>query len=247
MGHERQTAPDGLRRILQAAVFALENEAVPTLASWLNKPEPAGLWGNDVGEWLKAELERLPDPKVYDLLEHLLGSGPLGDSAYDERGNAALREAGIGLVMIDGCFYEDDQAAEEFAVEDLAEQPLLALTGPYATAGAQWAKALAAQKAGDDKQAVALAVNTLEGVVKIASGQKDINQGLRVLFPEGERSPLRAAINQLHNYGSAMPWVRHGGGAKDLELHRIEARGVLRATAAWIVMLINLHQEVRFS
>ncbi|MFD8542061.1 hypothetical protein [Streptomyces rubrogriseus] len=54
-------------------------------------------------------------------------------------------------------------------------------------------------------------------------------------------------INQLHNYGSTMPWVRHGGGQRDVELTRIEALGVVRAAAAvWIVMTINLDKEGRF-
>jgi hypothetical protein len=60
---------------------------------------------------------------------------------------------------------------------------------------------------------VALAVNTLEGVVKISSKKKDINAGLRALSPEGERSPLCQAINQLHNQGTGAE--RLVGGAAD--------------------------------
>ncbi|MFD4878939.1 hypothetical protein ACFWOB_37015 [Streptomyces sp. NPDC058420] len=142
--------------------------------------------------------------------------------------------------MVDGSF------VEELDVQDATVRPLTLLTGKYAAARSNRSKALAAQKAGDDRQAVALAANTLEGVVKIASRQEDINTGLRRMFPEGERPPLCQAINQLHNYGSAMPWVRHGGGQKDVELTRIEALGVVRAAAVWIVLLINLDTEARF-
>ncbi|MFF1788064.1 hypothetical protein ACFVX9_16605 [Kitasatospora sp. NPDC058243] len=56
-----------------------------------------------------------------------------------------------------------------------------------------------------------MAVNMLEGVVRIAAGKKSIDAGLRHLFPEGERTPLCQAINQLHNYGSAMPCPPGGG------------------------------------
>ncbi|MFJ5819375.1 hypothetical protein ACIQGT_36610 [Streptomyces sp. NPDC093108] len=247
MSHEREVAPPGLRRALQDVVHALEEEAVATLAAWLDIPVPSGLWGRDLPEWINEQLQRLPDPKVFDLLEQALTSnGMWGSSAYDERVNKILKEAEIALVMVDGSFIEDDEGAEELDVQDTTLRPLTLLTGKYAAARSNWSKALTAQKAGDDRQAVALAVNTLEGVVKIASGQKDINSGLRRLFPEGERTPLCQAINQLHNYGSAMPWVRHGGGQKDVELTRIEALGVVRAAAVWIVMLINLDKEGHF-
>jgi hypothetical protein len=239
MGHEREVAPPGLRKVLQDVVHALEDEAVPTLADWLDVPVPAGLWGGGY-EWVNEQLQRLPDPRVFDLLEQALDSNGMGRSSYDERVNKILKGAGIGLVMVDGAFIEDDEGAEELDVQDATARPLTLLTGKYSAARANWSKALTAQKSGDDRQAVALAVNTLEGVVRIASGEKSINSGLLKLFPEGERAPLRQAINQLHNYGSAMPWVRHGGGAKDLELDRIEALGVVRAAAVWIVMLINL-------
>ncbi|MGA5287497.1 hypothetical protein [Streptomyces pseudogriseolus] len=216
---------------------------MPTLAEWLDVPRPTDLWGNDIRWWIGESLRKISDPDVYDFIERALS----GSSHYDERVNKVMLANDIGLVMVDGVFYEDDETAEEYGVEDVSSQPVSLLKGRYAAAGRMWAKALAAQKAGDDKQAVALAVNTLEGVVKIASGKIDINTGLRTLFPEGERTPLCSAINQLHNYGSAMPWVRHGGGAKDLELHRIEARGVLRSAAVWITMLVNLDGEGCFA
>ncbi|WP_066955843.1 hypothetical protein [Streptomyces lushanensis] len=243
MGQERESAPEGLRRVLQDVVDGYEEDALDKLSSWLDKPIPAGLWGRDLIEWMRWQLERLTDSEVYDLLETALD----GSWSYDERVNSILRDAEIGLTMVDGRFEEDDQAAEEFGVQDAADRSMPLLTGKYVGAKTMWAQSLAAQKAGDDKLAVALAVNTLEGVVKIASSQKDINRGLQHLFPEGERSALRSAINQLHNYASAMPWVRHGGGAKDLELERIEARGVIRAAAVWIVMVINLDSEGRFN
>ncbi|MEX2973025.1 hypothetical protein [Streptomyces sp. C184] len=243
MSHERQSAPDGLRRVLQDLVDDMEEDGMPTLAEWLDVPRPADLWGNDIPRWIGENLRRLSDPDVYDFIERALS----GSSHYDERVNKILRANDTGLTMVDGDFHEDDEAADDYGVEDASDQPVSLLKGRYAAAGKMWAKALVAQKAGDDKQAVALAVNTLEGVVKIASGRKGINTGLRALFPEGERTPLCSAIYQLHNYGSAMPWVRHGGGAKDLELHRIEARGVLRSAAVWIVMLVNLDGEGCFA
>jgi hypothetical protein len=89
------------------------------------------------------------------------------------------------------------------------------------------------------------AVNALESVVRVASGQNKISAGLKRLFPTGERVPLVDAINQLHNYGSAMPGVRHGGG-KMSDLTPAEARGACRAAAVWISMLIDLDAQGAF-
>lgn len=52
MSHEREMAPPGLRRVLQDVVHALEEEAVATLAAWLDIPVPSGLWGRDLPEWI---------------------------------------------------------------------------------------------------------------------------------------------------------------------------------------------------
>ncbi|MFG2913137.1 hypothetical protein ACGF0D_09630 [Kitasatospora sp. NPDC048298] len=46
---------------------------------------------------------------VFDLLEQALNADGMGWSSYDERVNRVLKEAGIGLVMIDGNFVEDDE------------------------------------------------------------------------------------------------------------------------------------------
>ncbi|MFJ3219537.1 hypothetical protein ACIPLC_26890 [Kitasatospora sp. NPDC086801] len=107
----------------------------------------------------------------------LQSNGVWGSSAYGDRVNKILTEAGIGLEMVDGGFEENDEGAEELEVQDATTRPLSLFTGKYATAHANWAKALVAQKTGDERQAVALAVNTLEGVVKIASGKKSTTRG----------------------------------------------------------------------
>lgn len=52
ISHERGVAPPGLRRVLQDVVRALEEEAVATLAAWLDIPVPSGLWGRDLPEWI---------------------------------------------------------------------------------------------------------------------------------------------------------------------------------------------------
>jgi hypothetical protein len=90
--------------------------------------------------------------------------------------------------------------------------------------------------------AVAQAVNALESVVLVVSGKKSIDEGLKAVLPAGERAPLRQAINQLHNYGSAMPQVRHGSRKLSI-LSAAEARAACRAVAVWIVMLIELDKQ----
>lgn len=90
--------------------------------------------------------------------------------------------------------------------------------------------------------AVQQAVNALESVVRIAPEQNKISAGLKKLFPTGERATLIDAINQLHNYGSAMPGVRHGGD-KLSDLTPAEARGVCRASAVWMSTIIDLDTQ----
>ncbi|MFF5759823.1 hypothetical protein OHA09_36245 [Streptomyces longwoodensis] len=114
-------------------MHALEEEAVATLAAWLDIPVPSGLWGRDLPEWVNEQLQRLPDPEVFDLLEQgLTSNGMWGSSAYDERVNKILKEAEIALVMVDGSFLEVDEGAEELDVQDATVCPLNLLTGKCA-------------------------------------------------------------------------------------------------------------------
>ncbi|WP_326782466.1 hypothetical protein OG481_31450 [Streptomyces longwoodensis] len=120
-------------------MHALEEEAVATLAAWLDIPVPSGLWGRDLPEWVNEQLQRLPDPEVFDLLEQgLTSNGMWGSSAYDERVNKILKEAEIALVMVDGSFLEVDEGAEELDVQDATVCPLNLLTGKCAAVRSKW-------------------------------------------------------------------------------------------------------------
>jgi hypothetical protein len=142
---------------------------------------------------------------------------------------------------MDGRFYSVDEAAEELEVDAIESEATAALHAEFAHVGKQWSSAMKALRNGELEDAVAAAVNALEGAVRTVTGKKSINDGLRSLFTGGHRAPLVAAIGQLHNYGSAMPNVRHGG-SEPSTLDVIEARGVIRAAAAWITMIVNIHR-----
>ncbi len=115
------------------------------------------------------------------------------------------------------------------------------LSGRWAPAKAQWETSQKALAQHRWPAAVADAANALEGVVKICFGKKSINEGTRTLFTR-ERSSLGGAINQLHNYASAMPGARHGTAVAP-SLTESEARGVHQACGVFMAMIINLDEK----
>jgi hypothetical protein len=236
-------APPGLRRVLQDLVEDADPEdggPVVVLARLQNVPTPSD-WGNDAALWIRNEVRRLDSKRVYEFTESLIG----GNSRFDRRVNDALAGAHIDLEMIDGVFQQQDAAADEFEVRDAVQAPVPLLQGRFSPARQQWEESRQALTDRKYELAVQQAVNALESVVRVISGASKISAGLKKLFPTGERSPLVDAINQLHNYGSAMPGVRHGG-QKLSNLTAAEARGVCRAAAVWIVMLIDLDARGAF-
>lgn len=236
-----EVVPDALRRVLQEQLEAFDADdgegPVDVLARLLDEPTPSA-WGNDLRFWVQTKIERLDPERVYRFVQDL-GEG---SSRQDRRVSDALASADVAIEMIDGRFYAVDEAAEELDVLAAATEPAPLLHGRYAAAKQPWDDSLRAMSERRHELAVAQAVNALESVVLLVSGRRSIDDGLKKIFPTGERAPLRQAVNQLHNYGSAMPQVRHGSG-KLSSLTAAEARGVTRAAAVWIVMLIDLDKQ----
>lgn len=84
-------------------------------------------------------------------------------------------------------------------------------------------------------------MNAIEGTVTVITGEKSLSAGLKKLFGS-DRTPLRLSIEQLQNYGSAVPGVRHGAhGPSNLNDH--EARYVVRAAGSAMVYLIAADYE----
>lgn len=211
------------------------------LAELLNVPTPAE-WGYDASLWVRGEIARLDAKRVYEFIQSLARGG---SSGLDGRVNEALTSGDIDIEMIDGTFYRREDVADELEVRDVVTEPTPLLHGRFSPARQQWEQSKQALADRTYEVAVQQAVNALESVVRIASGQNKISAGLKKLFPTGERTTLIDAINQLHNYGSAMPGVRHGGG-KMSDLTPAEARGVCRASAVWMSMIIDLDTQKAF-
>lgn len=235
--------PQALRRVLLELIGAKDPESgegpLDTAARLADVPPPA-LWGTDAQLWVRQHVERMSDREIFDGIEDVLEGG----SYMDSRINAILVKADAGLECVDGRFYNLDEAADDLGVGAIESEATAALKAEFAHVGKQWDGAMKALRDGHLEDAVAGAVNALEGAVRTATGRKSINDGLKSLFPDGHRTPLVAAINQLHNYGSAMPNVRHGG-SQPSTLDVIEARGVVRAAAAWITMVVNISRTGR--
>lgn len=238
--------PAALRRVLQDLVESADPEGggpepVDVLAELLDVPTPTQ-WGNDARLWVRGEIERLDAKRVYEFIQFLADGGSPG---LDARVNKALASEDIDIEMIDGTFFRREDVADELGVRDVANEPVSLLHGRFSPARQQWEQSRQALADRTYEVAVQQAVNALESVVRIASGKGRISDGLKKLFPTGERTPLVDAINQLHNYGSAMPGVRHGG-SKLSDLTPAEARGVCRAAAGWMSMIIDLDSQGAF-
>ena len=236
--------PLALRRVLQDLVESTDPEdggPVGVLAELLKVPTPAE-WGYDAALWIRREIERLDAKRVYEFIQSLARGG---SASLDGRVNEALASEDIDIEMIDGTFFRREDAADELEVRDVVDEPIPLLYGRFSPARRQWEQSRQALADRTYELAVQQAVNALESVVRIASGQSKVSAGLKKLFPTGERAPLVDAINQLHNYGSAMPGVRHGG-RKMSDLTPAEARGVCRAAAVWMSMIIDLDTQKAF-
>lgn len=203
------------------------------LARFLDEPTPP-YSGYDAKHWIRERLHRLSAKETYQLAQRLLD----GSYDHDHEVSQSLAERDIPLEMLDGRFIRVDKAAKELEVSDLVREPNSLLDGKFTAARKPWTEAQQALADQNYEVAVAQAVNALESVVCSLSGRKKISEGLARLFV-AERKPLYDAINQLHNYGSAMPQVRHGS-AQLSKLTPAEARAVCRASAAWICMLLEL-------
>ena len=182
--------------------------------------------------WVKEQIARLTLGQACSVLKRL------GQPSDEAEINSAFAVEGLELEIVDGEVYDSEAVATELGVEGQAAVAASSLIGRYAHTRTQWSAADAAQEAGNFAVALGLYVNALEGVVRTASGKKSISEGLNALYPGGHYTPLRNAINQLHNFGSAFPNARHGGiGPAMLDQ---ETRGGIRSAAgSWIVMIVN--------
>ena len=223
------------QRIIEEPVDGPYDGPVDALYEVLGKPVP----NEDVLYFARSELERLGlrDPRrTYEVVERLIG----GSSVYDERVTQALASENIAIEMVEGRFWRRDEVEEELDVVDAGSDATRRLTGRWAPAKGQWDQAQEALVARRWPAAVANAANALESVVKVSSGRRSIKDGTQRLF-DGRRASLGAAINQLHNYASAMPQARHGA-SEASDLTEDEARAVVDACGVFMAMIIKLDE-----
>lgn len=234
--------PDVLRRVLQQL---LDDHArgyddsygryEDPVAEFLDVPEPDP--GDDYAHWQARKVGAMTPQQTYGFIEFLAE----GRSTYDHRVSDALAADDVLIEMVDGRFWSIDEAAEELEVGEVLAAPSGVLTKKFAPTKTTWDKSRAALGSRDYEVAVAHAVNALESAVRIAASKNKISAGVATLFT-GPRAPLGQSLNQLHNYGSAMPGVRHGGTTHS-QMTSAEARAVCRACAVWIAMIVELHRS----
>ena len=239
-----EEAPEAVRRyLLDLLEEDGELDAYDVLCSYLDRvpDELSGKERYDTAAWLVKKLNWFD---VYELIERHAG-GMYAEARVEK----LFSENGIAYQYVGGEIFAWDPDAEELEVAGVEDLPLQTRdpNGRFIAPKAQYAKALdfLRKRPADLENAVASAVNAVEGAVTVITGEKTLSVGLKKLHT-GERSPLRLSIEQLHNFGSAMPGVRHGAHAlSDLNEH--EARHVVRAAGSALAYLIAADYDAIFS
>jgi hypothetical protein len=179
-------------------------------------------------------------PDVYDLI------GRVASRDQEERINRVLAKAGIGFEYYGGEFQLFEPEADELEVTNVEEEPLdhgLDPKGRFRAPKEQYQKALdfLRSKPPDLPNAVASALNALEGTVGVITGKKNISDGLKQLYT-GERTGLAKSMEMLFVYSSAMDGVRHGA-RQGSDISEYEATYVVRTAGSAIAYLIAAKYE----
>jgi hypothetical protein len=241
---EREEAPEAVRRLLLDLLETNDEvDAYEALCAYLDKV-PQEVWGRDRHDEVAYLIRKLKWWQVYDLIENY--ATPYADAERVER---VFAESGVAYEYVGGSILTYEPEAEELDVVGVEDEPPRTQDPDrrFVAAKAQYRKALdfLRQRPPDLENAVANAVNAVEGAVCVITGEKGLSAGLKKLY-SAERTPLRLSIEQLHNYGSAVPGVRHGAHAPS-DLNEHEARYVVRAAGSALSYLIAAEYESFFS
>lgn len=242
---ERGDAPELVRKLLldlmeERADWDEEFDPYEFLCDALGQI-PEDLWGEDRRNATRYLITRkLPWPDVYELIERVAPE-------QERRVNEILAQAGVGFEYWGGEFHLYEPEADELevsAVEDEALAPSLDAEGKFTAPKRQYAKALELVRTMpiDTANAVAQAVNALEGTVAVITEKKNIADGLKQLY-QGERAPLSKSMEMLFVYGSTKDGVRHGARKDDDEISVQEATYVVRSAGSAIAYLIAAYYE----
>jgi hypothetical protein len=240
---KREDAPEAVRRLLLDLLEEDDEiDSYEVLCAYQDKV-PREIWGTDRYEEVTYVIRQLKWWDVYELIErHAHGYSD------EDRIEKVFAEAGIAYEYRDGYIVPYEPEAEELEVVAVEDEALRTQDPQHRFADAkdQYRKALdfLRQRPPDLENAVANAVNAVEGAVCVVTGKKSISEGLKTLYTR-ERSPLRMSIEQLHNYGSAVPGVRHGAHAPS-DLNQHEALYVVRAAGSALAYLIAADYEGLF-
>jgi hypothetical protein len=200
---------------------------------------PRNLYGNERQEEVRHAVRKtIVWPDVYELISEV---GP----DQDRRINDALAAAGVAYEFDHGAFHAYEPLANDLQVSEIEESALdipSEQRKEFAAPLAQYLNALKflRQMPADTSNAVASAVNALEGTAGVISGKKNVSDGVRKLFP-GERRPLGKTMEMLFSYGSTKDGVRHGARTGDDPVSIQEATYIVRAAGSAIVYLIEAH------
>lgn len=239
----RDEAPGAVRRLLLDLLEGIDDydvgDAYDVLKSYFNEV-PKDTWGQERRDWVVLTVDRMDWTAVYDLIEKV--ARPYD---HEEKVNAVFAEAGIAFEYYGGEIHPYQPEADELEVAD-AEFAVEAAPDPHgafkpAIEQMKKANVALAKRPPDLESAVAQAVNALEGTVKVITGENNLSAGLKKLY-SGNRTTLAKSMEQLFNYGSAVPGARHGAHAAS-NLNEHEARYAVRNAASAMAYLMRAHDE----
>lgn len=241
---ERADAPELIRKLLldlmeERAEWDEDFEPYEVMCDFLNEV-PENLYGSERQERVRHAVRAIDWPDVYELIAQAA-------SEQETRVNDALAAAGIAYEFYGGEFHLYEPAAHEVEVADAEDQPLqpgLDADGRFKAPLEQYRKSLQFLRSmpPDTANAVASAVNALEGTVGVITGKKNISDGLKAIY-SGERIPLAKSMEMLFAYGSTKDGVRHGARNGGDEIGAQEATYIVRAAGSAIAYLIAADYE----
>lgn len=239
---EREDAPEAVRRLLLDLLESYDEiDPYEDLCSYLNKV-PSETWGQERQDEVRYLIRKMEWLQVYELIERY------GGRVDEEHIEKVFAESGIAFEYRDRHLVPYEPEAEELDVVGVEDEPLHTQDPArrFVDAKEQYGKALdfLRRRPPDLENAVANAVNAVEGAAQVITGEKSLSDALKKLYTK-ERTPLRLSIEQLHNYGSAVPGVRHGAHAPS-DLNEHEARCVVRAAGSALAYLIAADYEGLF-
>jgi hypothetical protein len=233
-----EEAPEAVRALLRRMMLADWGAlgAYRRMCEVLEEVPDADVWSNQgAASYVDHKLGQLEWFEVFDLLEELCSG------VDDDEVNGVFARCGLVYEMGDGQIHLFDPEGDELGVTGSEFEAVSYLKGDYAAVRAQYQRALDALhgRPADLERAVADALNALEAVARVISGDKDFGKAIDAsLNGRPHAGALGATLKALYGWASQLPGARHGR-HEEPDLSYDDAFLAVRLAGAAIVYLIT--------